>query len=115
MQNNLNNPYLIRSQQVFARQNATYLATLLSIFIPEQQSTWLAMHCWLNNVKAKLRHLLPIGKNLIEEDPSEWLKNNVDDFIEQAKTNHNENSIKSNDLLRLMLDATKTNFTDINQ
>ncbi|CAF0828039.1 unnamed protein product [Adineta steineri] len=115
MQNNLNNPYLIRSQQVFARQNSTYLATLLSIFIPEQQSTWLAMHCWLNSIKAILRHLLPIGKNLIEEDPSEWLKNNVDDFIDKAKTSHNENSIKSNDLLRLMLDATKTNLTDINQ
>jgi hypothetical protein len=62
-----------------------------------------------------------MGEKFIDDDPSEWLKDNVDYFIKNAKnsreTNHdyNENIIKSTDLLHLMLDATEKNFTDINQ
>ena len=121
MQNNPNDPYLKRSQQVFARENSTYIATLLAIFIPELQPVWLTIHCWINNIKAKLRCLLPMGEKFIEDDPSEWLKDNVDYFIEKAKAlhennnDHNENIIKSTDLIHLMLEATKKNLADINQ
>ena len=41
-----------------------------------------------------------MGENLIDDDPSEWLKENVERFIEQAKTNGNDV-----DLLHLILDA----------
>ncbi|CAF4558199.1 unnamed protein product, partial [Rotaria magnacalcarata] len=74
MQNNPNDPYLKRSQEVFARENSAYLATLLTIFIPELRPTWLACHCWLNYIKVNLRRLLPMGEKLIEDDPNEWLK-----------------------------------------
>lgn len=121
MQNDPDDPYLKRSQEVFARENGTFLATLLAIFIPELQPIWLACHGWINGIKARLRALLPMGKKLIEDDPSEWLKDNVDYFIKKAqlyqgdKHDHNENLIKSTDLIHLMLDATGKDFDDINQ
>ncbi len=121
MQNDSNDPYLKRSQEVFARENNTFLATLLAIFIPELQPIWLTCHCWINHIKARLRTLLPMGEKFIGDDPSEWLKENVNYFIDKAKLyqkdnhDHNENLIKSTDLLHLMLDATEKNFTDINQ
>jgi cytochrome P450 len=121
MQSDPNDPYLKRSQEVFARENSTFLATLLAIFIPELQPIWLASHCWMNNIKSRLRYLLPMGEKLINDDPSEWLKDNVDYFIKKAQIyqeshhDHNENIIKSTDLIHLMLDATEKNFTDINQ
>lgn len=121
MQSDPNDPYLKRSQEVFARENSTFLATLLAIFIPELQPIWLAIHCWMNNLKSRLRCLLPMGEKFIRDDPSEWLKDNVDYFIKKAniydenKHDYNENLIKSTDLIHLMLDATGKNFSDINQ
>ncbi len=121
MQSNPNDPYLKRSQEVFARENGTFLATLLAIFIPELQPIWLASHCWINNIKARLRYLLPMGEKFIDDDPSEWLKDNVNYFIQKAKFDHennhdyNENIINSTDLIHLMLDATEKNVMDINQ
>ncbi|CAF0894181.1 unnamed protein product [Adineta ricciae] len=122
MQNDPNDPYLKRSQDVFARENSTYLATILAIFIPELQPIWLRIHCWMNNIKTQLRYLLPMGEKLIADDPNEWLKNNVSYFIEQAltsqknKSDYNENIIKSPDLLQLMLDATlDTDFGELHQ
>jgi cytochrome P450 family 3 subfamily A len=109
MQNNPNNPYLIRSQQVFARENNTYLTTLLGIFIPELQPCWLLLHSWINKIKSKLRQLLPMGEKLIADDPSEWLKQNVEHFIEKA-----QNSDESN-LLHLMLDSTEKMLNNTNQ
>ncbi|UJR37833.1 hypothetical protein I4U23_030523 [Adineta vaga] len=120
MQSDPNDPYLKRCQDVFARENNTYLATILAIFIPELQPIWLRIHCWMNNIKTQLRHVLPMGSKLFDDDPNEWLKNNVSYFIEQANisrrnnNDHNENIIKSTDLLQLMLDTTnETDFTDI--
>ncbi|CAF1110689.1 unnamed protein product [Rotaria sordida] len=110
MQNNPNNPYLIRSQQVFARENCTFLTTLLGIFIPELQPCWLFIHCWINKIKAKLREYLPMGDKLIADDPSEWLKENVKYFVEKAPENCDET-----DLLHLMLEATERNINNTNQ
>jgi cytochrome P450 len=121
MQSDPNDPYLKRSQQVFARESSTYIATVLAIFIPELQPLWLAAHCWVNSIKAKLRRSSSLCERLIEDDPSEWLKDNVDHFIEKAKmsrehtTDHNENIIKPIALIHLMLDANEKNVTDINQ
>ena len=121
MQSDPNDPYLKRSQEVFARESGTFLATLLAIFIPELQPIWLVCHCWMNNIKARLRTLLPMGEKYIDDDPSEWLKDNVNYFIKKATScegknhDHNDNLIKSMDLLHLMLDATEKDPTDINQ
>jgi cytochrome P450 family 3 subfamily A len=121
MQSDPNDPYLKRSQEVFARESGTFLATLLAIFIPELRPIWLACHCWVNNIKTQLRSLLPLGEKFIDDDPSEWLKDNVDYFIKKAKLyqeNHhdyNDNLIKSTDLIHLMLDATEKNSSDFPQ
>ena len=121
MQSDPNDPFLKRSQEVFARESGTFLATLLGIFIPELQPIWLAVHCWINNLKSKLRFLLPMGEKLIDDDPSEWLKDNVDYFIKKAKTypeanyDLNGNVTKSTDLIHLMLDATEKSYSDANQ
>jgi len=110
MQNNPNNPFLLRSQQVFARENSTYFTTLLGIFIPELQPCWLFIHYWINKIKSKLRQILPMGEKFIADDPSEWLKENVEHFIENASENVDECN-----LLRLMMDATETSANNINQ
>ena len=121
MQSDPNDPYLKRSQEVFARESSTYLATLLAIFIPELQPIWIASHCWLNSVKSRLRYLLPMGEKLIADDPSEWLKDNVDYFIKKAKTyqeknnNYDENIMKTTDLIHLMLEATEKKLGDAKQ
>lgn len=121
MQSDPNDPYLKRSQEVFARENGTFLATLLGIFIPELQPLWLACHRWINCIKARLRTFLPMGEKIIEDDPSEWLKDNVDYFIKKAQiypeNNHdlNENLLKSTDLIHLMLDATGKDIDETNQ
>jgi cytochrome P450 family 3 subfamily A len=110
MQNNPNNPFLLRSQQVFARENSTYFTTLLGIFIPELRPCWLFIHYWINKIKSKLRQILPMGEKFIADDPSEWLKENVEHFIENASENVDECN-----LLRLMMDATETSANNINQ
>jgi len=110
MQNNPNNPFLLRSQQVFARENSTYFTTLLGIFIPELQPCWLFIHYWINKIKSKLRQVLPMGEKFIADDPSEWLKENVEHFIENTSGNVDECN-----LLRLMMDATETSANNINQ
>jgi cytochrome P450 len=110
MQNNPNNPYLIRSQQVFARENSTYLSTLLGIFIPELQPCWLAIHSWMNNTKAKLRQVLPFADRFIADDPSEWLKENVEQFIEKLSNDSEEVN-----LLKLMLNATDQCHLTLNE
>lgn len=122
MQKNESDPFLRRSQQVFAKENNTYLATLLSIFIPELQSIWIVMHGWLNNIKAQIRRSFPLSEKFIEDDPSEWLKENVDHFIEKISqtADHNNNdyhqdSVKSTDLIHLMLDATRKQASENNQ
>ncbi|CAF3502533.1 unnamed protein product [Rotaria sp. Silwood1] len=121
MQSDSNDPYLKRSQEVFARENCTYLATLLGIFIPELQPIWLTIHCWTNCIKATFRRLLPMGEKIIADDPSEWLKDNVDYFIKRAQiyqTNNNDyntNTTKSIDLIHLMLDAAEKNSIKSNQ
>ena len=122
MQNRAADPFFVRSQEVFAREHSTYLATLLGIFIPELQSVWLAAHCWINGVKARLRSTIPFGDQLIADDPSEWLKEHVDYFIKNASntSDHNNNepkdkSAKPTDLIYLMLDATEEKPAETNQ
>lgn len=121
MQNDPEDPFLKRSQEVFAREKSVYITTLLSIFIPELQSLWVACHCWINNVKARLRSILPMGQKLIDDDPNEWLKDNVDYFLKKASDYREKNSDvnynipKSTDLINLMLDATQRNSMELNQ
>ncbi|CAF0733080.1 unnamed protein product [Rotaria sordida] len=126
MQNDPNNPYLKRSQEVFARENCAYLATLLGILIPELQPIWLTSHCWINYIRARLRRLLPMGEKLIEDDPNEWLKDNVGYFIKKAQIHQNNNNnnnnndyntniTKSADLIHIMLDATEKSSIDNKQ
>ncbi|CAF0857049.1 unnamed protein product [Adineta ricciae] len=110
MQSNPNNPYLIRSQQVFARENSTYLTTLLGIFIPELQPCWLTIHHWLNTIKSKLRTFLPMADRFIADDPSEWLKENVDHFI--RKTSDSSEEVN---LLQLMLNAVQKKFNQTDE
>lgn len=100
IQNDPTNPYLVRSQQVFARESSTFLSTLLSIFIPELQPCWLILHSWMNRLKTNLRRMVPLADRWIDDDPNEWLKENVEQIIVEALKNPSKS-----DLLHLMLDA----------
>lgn len=103
MQGNPNHPYLLRSQQVFARENSAHLMTILGIVIPELQPCWLSMHMWMNSVKVRLRRLFPRIERFIADDPNEWLKENVEELIEEAPKTSSEQT----DLLHLMLEASQ--------
>ena len=107
MQNNPTNPYLRRSRQVFARESNTYLSTLLGIFLPEFQSCWLTMHRGINVMKINLRQVLPFEEKFFADDPNEWLKENVQTFINLAQ----ENPGKNINLLHVMLEAMGNSLT----
>jgi cytochrome P450 len=110
MQINPNNVYLLRSQQVFARESSTYVTTLLSIFIPELQDYWIVVHGWMNMIKVYLRRYCPWMQRFVDDDPNEWLKMNVEQLIEQAST-----TAEQTDLLHSMLDAMRQTNDSIAQ
>ena len=121
LQSNPSSPYLKRSQQVLAKENSKYLATLLAILIRELQRFWLTSHLMVNRIKARLRLLLPMGEKLIEDDPSEWLKDSLDYLIKKATICQETNDscdgsmTKSTDLIHLMLAAIEKTSTDVNK
>ena len=68
-----------------------------TIVVVKLKSTHIICH-----IKAKLRQTLPFGEKFIADDPSEWLKENVEQFIAKALENPEEIN-----LLQLMLNATE--------
>lgn len=110
MQNDQDNEYFVRSQQVFDRQHGMFVMGFMSVCLPELQSYFLVAHYCINSVKSLLRRILPIAARLIDEDPSEWLKKHINKLATEITNNQNgsnDMNMNQTSLLHLMRQVTK--------
>jgi len=102
MQNNINDPYLFYSQQLFGEKANVRLFALLTIFITELRKVWRAIHVSISRVSHWCRTYIPITKYFIDENPATWIISQAYKLIEKhqqvALPNHT-------DLLQLMLES----------
>ncbi|CAF0915034.1 unnamed protein product [Rotaria sp. Silwood1] len=81
MQNNINDPYLIYSQQMFGENRNIRLIMLLNMFITELNQLWRAIYIHGGNIRYWLRYYIPIAKKFIQENPSTWILQEARQFI----------------------------------
>jgi cytochrome P450 len=102
MQNNINDPYLIHSQQMFGEKVNVRLIILLALFINELNKFWRAVSLSLGFFAYWCRNHIPITKHFISENPATWIINQTYKIIEK----HEQVDQKSRtDLLQLMLES----------
>ncbi|CAF1203675.1 unnamed protein product [Rotaria sp. Silwood1] len=102
MQNNINDPYLIYSQQMFGENRNIRLIMLLNMFITELNQLWRAIYIHGGNIRYWLRYYIPITKKFIQENPSTWILQEARQFI---NTREKFGSMNRVDLLQLMLES----------
>jgi thromboxane-A synthase len=102
MQNNINDPYLIHSQQMFGEQVNVRLIVLLALFINELNKFWRTIHLSLGSAKYWLRNHIPITKRFFDENPATWIINQAYKMIEKHEQIDQANRT---DLLQLMLES----------
>ena len=102
MQNNIHDPYLVYSRQMFGENVNVRLIVLAGLFITELRKLWRAIHMSLAAVRYWLRQYVPITRLFISENPATWIINQAFKMIEekQKKTQTNRT-----DLLQLMLES----------
>jgi cytochrome P450 len=100
MQNNINDPYLIHSQEIF--MDKFRLNIILALFITELKRFWVALENFSSASRYWLRNNFPITKNFIDENPVKWgikeAKKVIDKRQQVGQTNRT-------DLLQLMLES----------
>jgi cytochrome P450 len=102
MQNNVNDPYLLNSQQHFSRTRFRRIISILVILITELRHVWIGILQLLGIIRYSLRRYIPGAKLLIDEIPFIWIKKQADEIIEKRKQiGHTGRT----DLLQLMLDS----------
>jgi cytochrome P450 len=102
MQNNINNPYLVHSQQLFDKANNVKILILLSLFITELNRIWYKLHDLERSTRYWLRHLFPFIKKFIDEDPESWIVKQAYKMIDERQKMGQTNRI---DLMQLMLES----------
>jgi hypothetical protein len=102
MQNNINNPYLIHSQEMFGEKVNVRIIVLLALFISELNKFWRAVHLSIGFVSYWFRDHIPITKHFINENPGTWIINQAYKIIEKHKKTEQTNRT---DLLQLMLES----------
>jgi len=102
MQNNINNLYLVHSQQVFEEANGIKILLLLSLFVTELNRIWYQLFELEKSTRYWLCHLFPFVKRIIEEDSGLWIEKQAYKIIdERQKIGHTDRT----DLLQLMLES----------
>jgi thromboxane-A synthase len=102
MQNDVNDPYLVHSQEIFKDENNFKLLILLDIFITELKRIWKKLHDYENNARYWLRHSFPFIKRFINEEPSTWILKQARTVIEKREQVGQTNRT---DLLQIMLES----------
>jgi cytochrome P450 len=102
MQNNINDPYLVYSQQMFHEQANMRLIVLLALFISELNKFWRAIHLSIGTISYWFRHYIPITKYFIDENPATWITQQTYKMIEKYQQMGQTNRT---DLLKLMLES----------
>ncbi|CAF1580202.1 unnamed protein product, partial [Adineta ricciae] len=100
MQNNSNDPYLTHSQEVF--NDKLRISVIAALFITELERFWFALHTYANKIRYWIRHIFPITKNFIDEDPETWITKQAKKIIDQRGVSGPRNRT---DLLHLMLES----------
>ncbi|UJR30560.1 hypothetical protein I4U23_018089 [Adineta vaga] len=102
MQNNIKNPYLVYSQQMFGDKSHLRLFAVLTIFITELRTLWRTLHISVGQLKHWLRHHIPITKAFIEENPATWILSQARQMIKKQQEIGRTSRV---DLLQLMLES----------
>jgi thromboxane-A synthase len=100
MQNNINDPYLIHSQQIFVEK--IRLDVIIALFISEFKHFWTTLHECGGTIRYWLRHHIPITKIFIDENPITWIIKEAKKIINKRQQVGQTNRT---DLLHLMLES----------
>jgi cytochrome P450 len=100
MQNNINDPYLIHSQDFFKPR--LRFVIILAIFITELKHFWVKLDEVTSAVRNWLRHHIPITKKFIGSSPIKWIIKEANKVIDKRQLIGQTNRT---DLLQLMLES----------
>jgi cytochrome P450 len=102
MQNNVNDPYLLNSQQFFSRDKIRRVIFVFVFSINELRKIGGIIFQLLGIIRYWLRRYIPVTKRLINENPRIWIMKQANEMIEKRKQiGHTSRT----DLLQLMLDS----------
>lgn len=100
IQNQIDNPYLVLSQQIFDDKNRGKLLFYLSLFLNEFNHFWCNLEQIEMSTRYWFRHYFPFVRKYLAEDPNEWIMKQAYHIIDQRRKNQSINGI---DLIQLML------------
>ena len=102
VQNNVNDPYLRNSQQIFVRTSFRRVIFLLALLLTELRTVWRILFQTLSIIQYSLRRYVPVTKRIIAESPAIWIMKQANEMIEKRRQiGHTQRT----DLLQLMLDS----------
>jgi cytochrome P450 len=102
MQNKIDNPYLVHSQQIFDEINSLKILVLLSLFIKELNQLWYHLHEFEMFARYWLRQNFPFIRKFIAEDPNKWIIKQAYKLIDKRGEMGESNRV---DLMQLMLES----------
>jgi cytochrome P450 len=102
MQNNINDPYLVYSQQMFGDKVNLQLMVILTLFISELRKLWRVIHVSKSRISHWCLEHIPITKHFINGNPATWIINQAYKMIEKQQQ---LGQTKRTDLLQLMLES----------
>ena len=100
MQNNINDPYLIHSQDIFKPR--LRLDIILALFIAELKYFWVKFDEVTSAVRNEIRRRIPFTKKFIGSSPVKWIIKEANKIIDKRQLMGQTNRT---DLLQLMLES----------
>jgi hypothetical protein len=102
IQNNIDDPYLVLSQQIFDEKNSGKILAFFSIFINELNHFWCTLEQCEMSTRYWLRYYFPFVRKFLAEDPNEWIMQQAYQIIDKRRKMGPVNRI---DLMQLMLES----------
>lgn len=102
MQNNIDNPYLVHSQELFAENRNVRFIMLLTMFINELNPFWRTIYSYTSSARYWLRLYIPITRSFITGNPATWILQQARLLIRKRQT---VGLVKRIDVLQLMLES----------
>lgn len=102
MQNNIHDPYLVNSQQMFDEKVNVRFLVLLALFISELNKFWRSLHLSLGYIRYWFRQYILMTRLFLNENPATWILQQAKKLIEEKQK---MNATNRTDLLQLMLES----------
>jgi len=102
IQNKIDDPYLVLSQQIFDEKNSGRILIFFSIFIHELNHLWCILEQCEMSTRYWLRYYFPFVRKFFAEDPNEWIMQQAYKIIDKRRKMGPVNRI---DLMQLMLES----------